>query len=90
MPLAQPSRRGSIVRAVPRHRNPPPAANKPATDTHTREYLAQAFSEIELLVAIDVIESAISEGRRHVDLEALKRVLAKLTAARNWKKRTAS
>jgi len=84
------SRRGSIVRAVPRHRNPPPAANKPATDTHTYEYLAQAFSEIELRVAIDVIESAISEGRRHVDLEALKRVLAKLTAARNWKKRTAS
>jgi hypothetical protein len=37
----------------------------------------------------DVIESAISEGRKHVDLEALKRVLAKLTAAHNWKKRSA-
>jgi hypothetical protein len=44
---------------------------------------------IELLVAIDVIESAISEGTKHVDLEALKRVLAKLTAAHNWKKRCA-
>jgi hypothetical protein len=36
-----------MVRAVPRHRNPPPAANKPATDTGTGEYLAQAFSDIE-------------------------------------------
>jgi hypothetical protein len=42
-----------------------------------------------LLVAIDVIESAISEGRKHVDLEALRRVPAKLTAAHNWKKRSA-
>jgi hypothetical protein len=41
-----------------------------------------------LLAAIDIIESAISEGRRHVDLEALKRVLAKLTAAHSWKKRS--
>ncbi len=72
---------------MPRHRNPPPAANKPGTDTDTDEYLAQAFSDIELLVAADVIRSAISEGRKHVDLEALKGVLAKLTAAYKWKKR---
>jgi hypothetical protein len=31
------------------------------------------------------IKSAISEGRKHLDLEALKSVLAKLTAAHNWK-----
>ena len=72
-----------------RHRNQPAAANSSRSDIETGEYLARAFSEIELLVAIDVIESAISETRRHVDLEALKRVLAKLTAAHNWKKRTA-
>jgi len=72
---------------VPRRRNPPPAANKPATDSDTRKYLARAFSDIELLVAADVIKSAISEGRKHVDLEALKRVLEKVTAAYNWKKR---
>jgi hypothetical protein len=70
---------------VPRHRNPPPAANKPGINTDTDAYLAQAFSDIELLVAADVIKSAISEGRKHVDLEALKGVLAKLTAAYNWK-----
>ena len=72
---------------MPRHRNPPPAANKPGTDTDTGEYLAQAFSDIELLVATDVIKTAIAEGRQHVDLEALKRVLAKLTAAYSWKRR---
>lgn len=74
---------------MPRHRNPQSAANKPGTDTDTDtgEYLAQAFSDIELLVAADVIKSAISEGRKHVDLEALKGVLAKLTAAYSWKKR---
>ena len=72
---------------MPRHRNPPPTAKKRATDSDTRKYLAQAFSDIELLVAADVIKSAISEGRKHVDLEALKRVLDKLTAAYNWKKR---
>jgi hypothetical protein len=79
----------SIVRAVRRHRTQAAAANNSSSDTETGEYLARAFSEIELLVAIDVIESATSERRRHVDLEALKRVLAKLTAARNWKKRSA-
>jgi hypothetical protein len=50
-------------------------------------YLAQAFSDIELLVALDVTRSAISEGRKHVDLEALRGVLAKLTAAYDWKRR---
>jgi hypothetical protein len=74
---------------VRRHRTQAAAANNSSSDTETGEYLARAFSEIELLVAIDVIESATSEGRRHVDLQALKRVLAKLTAARNWKKRSA-
>ena len=72
-----------------RHPTQPAAANHCRSDTETGECLARAFSEIELLVAIDVIESAISEGRKHVDLEALKRVLAKLTAAHNWKKRSA-
>jgi hypothetical protein len=76
---------------VPRHRAPPPAASKPGTDTDTDtgEYLAQVFSDIELLVATDVIKSAISAGRKHVDVEALRSVLAKLTAAYNWKKRGA-
>jgi len=71
---------------MPRDRHPPPAANEPRTDTDTGEHLAQAFSTIELLVAIDVIKSAISVGRKHVDLEVLKSVLAKLTAAYSWKK----
>jgi hypothetical protein len=73
---------------VPRHRNSPPAANKSGTDTDTAgQYLAQVFSDIELLVAADVIKFAISESRKHRDLEALKRVLAKLTAAYSWKRR---
>ena len=72
-----------------RHPTELAAADNFRSDTETGEYLARAFSEIELLVAIDIIESAISEGRKHVDLEALKRVLAKLTAARNWKKPSA-
>ena len=66
----------------------PKQANNSRSDTEIGEYLARAFSEIQLLAALDVIESAISEGRRHVDLEALKRVRAKLTAAHNWKKRS--
>ncbi len=89
MLCAQASRQGSIVLAVPSHRAPPPATNEPASDTDTGEHLAQAFSDIELLVAADVIKSAISEGRKHVDLEALRGVLAKLTAAHDWKKRNA-
>jgi len=51
------------------------------------ECLAHAFTNIELLVSADVIRSALSEGRKHVDLEALRRVLAKLTAAYESKKR---
>jgi hypothetical protein len=47
-----------------------------------------AFSDIELLVAADVIESAIPESRKHLEREALKSVLAKLTAAHNWKSRS--
>jgi len=73
---------------VPRHRNPPPAANKRATDSDAGKYPAQAFSNIELLGAADVIKTAISEGTKHVDLEALKGVLDKLTAAAyKWKNR---
>lgn len=74
------ARKRSIVGTVPR---------KPQTATESGQYLAQAFSDIELLVAIDVIKSAISEGRRHLDVEALKGVLSKLTSAYNWKKRSA-
>lgn len=51
----------------------------------TGEYLAQAFSDIELLVAADVIKSAIAEGRTPLDPEALKRVLARLTMAYKYK-----
>ncbi len=47
--------------------------------------LARAFSDVELPVAADVITSAISEGRKHLELEALKSVLAKLSAAHDWK-----
>ena len=73
-----------------RHRTPPPAADDPRTkDTDTGEYLAQAFSDIELIAAADVIKSAIAQSRKHVDLEALRTVLAKLTAAYERKKRGA-
>ena len=58
-----------------------------AVGADTGRYLAQAFSDIELLVAADVLKAAISEGRKHVDLAALRSVLAKLTAAYSWKKR---
>ena len=58
------------------------AAKKPRRiGDDTGEYLAQAFSDIELLVAADVIKSEIAEGRKHLDPEALKRVLARLTMA---------
>jgi hypothetical protein len=73
---------------VSRHRTAPPAKNKSGTGTDTSESLAQAFSDIELLVAIDVIKSAISEGRKHVDLAALRDVLAKLTAAHTRKRQS--
>jgi hypothetical protein len=53
----------------------------------TSKCLAQTFADIELLVAADVIKAALSEGRKHVDPEALRSVLAKLTAAYNWKTR---
>ena len=69
--------------------NPTTGGEQAGTDADTGAYLAQAFSDIELLVAVDVIKSAISERRKHVDPDALNRVLAKLTAAYNWKKRGA-
>jgi hypothetical protein len=59
----------------------------PTIRLDSTECLAHAFSNFELLVAADVIKSAISEGRKHVDLEALRRVLAKLAAAYESKKR---
>jgi hypothetical protein len=85
-----------MTRAVTRHRpiatvqtkKPDARAKQPRTvGADTGMYLAQAFSDIELLVAADVLKAAISEGRKHVDLEALRSVLAKLTAAYDWKKR---
>jgi hypothetical protein len=75
---------------VERQRTPPRSARRNRNSgADTGEDLAHAFSDIELLVAADVIKSSISEGRKHLDLEALRSVLAKLTAAHNWKKRTA-
>jgi len=75
---------------VERRRTPRRAAKRARTSgADAGEYLAHAFSDIELLVAADAIKSAISEGRKHLDLEALKSVLAKLTAAYNWKSRRA-
>ena len=66
------------------------APNKPRlVGEDTREYVGKAFSDIELLAAADVIQAAISEGRKHVDHEALKRVLDKLTAAYKWRSQAA-
>lgn len=73
--------------AVPRRQSAPQTAKKTGIGIDASRRLAQAFSNIELLAAADVIQSAISEGRRHVDLDALKSVLAKLTAAYERKKR---
>jgi hypothetical protein len=71
------------------HQSPPPAAKDPGTSgTDPGPYLAKAFSDIELIVATDVIRSAIAEGKKHVDLAALRTVLAKLTAAHEWKQRS--
>lgn len=52
-----------------------------ASEAVTARHLAQELSEIELLVAIDVIRSAIAEHRKHLDQEVLRSVLVKLTAA---------
>ena len=57
-----------------------------ASDTDTARHLAQEFSDIELLVAIDVISSAVTDSKKHVDLGALRSVLAKLTAAYDSKR----
>jgi len=63
-----------------RHRTPRPEATKPIGGD-TSKQIALKLSEIELLVAIDVIRSAISEHRKHLDLEVLRSVLAKLIVA---------
>jgi len=70
-------------------RTPPSAAKQSATESAAGEQLARAFSELELLAAADVIRSAIAEGRQHVDLQALRSVLAKLNAAHEWRQRAA-
>jgi hypothetical protein len=66
-------------------RDPTPRleAKKPigASEADTAKQFAAKLSEIELLVAIDVIRSAIAGHRQHLDLEVLRSVLAKLTAA---------
>jgi hypothetical protein len=58
---------------------------EPQTGGDAVETIGQAFSDLELLAAADVIKAAISEGRKHVDQEALKRVYAKLMAAYKWR-----
>jgi uncharacterized protein (DUF2267 family) len=58
---------------------------EPQTGDDTVETISRAFSDLELLAAADVIKAAISEGRKHVDQEALKRVYAKLMAAYKWR-----
>jgi hypothetical protein len=62
---------------------PRPKATKPvgASEADAARQFPEKFSEIELLVAIDVIRSAIAEHRKHLDHEVLRSVLAKLTAA---------
>ena len=60
------------------------------SDDDTAACLAQVFSDIELLVAADVIKSALAEGRRHLDPEALNRVLGRLTMAYKRKSRRAA
>jgi hypothetical protein len=67
------------------------ATKKPRTiGGDAGEYIGQAFSVLELQAAATVIKSAIDEGRKHVDQEALKRVFAKLTAAYNWRAQAAA
>jgi hypothetical protein len=63
-----------------RHRTPRPEATKPIGGDTSKQF-ALKLSEIELLVAIDVIRSAIAGHRKHLDLQVLRSVLARLTAA---------
>jgi hypothetical protein len=72
-----------------RHPAPRATNKKHGSDSDTGEHLAQAFSDIELLAAADVIRAAITEGKKHVDVEALKEVLGKLASAYNSRKRVA-
>lgn len=58
---------------------------EPQTGGDGVKTIGRAFSDLELLAAADVIKAAISEGRKHVDQEALKRVYAKLMAAYKWR-----
>jgi hypothetical protein len=68
-----------------------PGSKKPRTiGADASEYIRDAFSDIELLAAAGVIKSAIDEGRKHVDQQALKRAYAKLMAAYKGRPRGAA
>jgi len=73
---------------VTRRRTPRETGKKAEPHTDAGQSLAREFSDIELLAAADVIRPAIAEGRHHVDQDALRRVLAKLTAAYASRKRS--
>ena len=70
-----------ILQIMIRGVTPRPKATVGASEADASRQFPQEFSEIELLVAIDVIRSAIAEHRKHLDREVLRSVLAKLTAA---------
>jgi hypothetical protein len=80
IPTAAYRHQGVSFENMIRHRTPRPEATKP-TGGDTSKQFALKLSEIELLVAIDVIRSAIAEHRKHLDLEVLRSVLAKLIVA---------
>lgn len=67
---------------------PRPEATQPvgASEADASRQFPRKFSEIELLVVIDVIRSAIAEHRKHLDREVLRSVLAKPTAAYDRKR----
>ena len=74
---------GSTVQIMVRDLTSRPERKKPIgpSGADMPKLFVPKLSEIELLVAIDVIRSAIAEHRKHLDLEALRSALAKLTAA---------
>lgn len=67
---------------------PRPKAKKVigATNAGASRHFGPEFSEIEFLVAIDVIRSAIAEHRKHLDPEVLRSILTKLSAAYDEKR----
>ena len=81
-------RMSKVTKSTPRNarkKRSEPKKKPRVIGADTGEYIAKAFSDIELLVAADVIQSALSESKRHVDVEALRRVLARLKRAYEWK-----